>query len=124
MSFVRTYGKSLFAVAAGVVTTGIGLWTGDHHIDPSEGVAIAIAGVNLAAVYIIPLVPGARWTKTAASFLLTFLQVLAVVIIGGIDANDVYLLITAVAGFLGVAIAPATSTTESHPVSAKVGFGD
>jgi len=124
MTFVRTYGKALFAVAAGVVTVGIGFWTGDHHIDPSEGVAIAISGVNLTAVWLIPLAPGARWTKTAASFLLTVLQAIAVVIIGGIDANDVLILITAVGGFLGVAVAPATTTTEGRPVTAKAGFGD
>jgi hypothetical protein len=105
----QKYGKSIVAFLYAVATVAIPLFTGDHHIDPSEGVAIAIAVCTNGLVYLVPLVPSARWTKTAIGAALAGLQVVTVVIVGGIDGNDVLLIAAAVAGALGITVAPAQS---------------
>lgn len=104
-----TYGKSWVAFLYAVATVAVSLFSGDHHIDPSEGVAIAIAVCTNALVYLVPLVPSAPWTKTAIGAVLAGLQVVTVVIVGGIDPNDVLLIAAAIASFLGIAVAPAIS---------------
>lgn len=104
-----TYGKSIVAFLYAVATVAVPLASGDHHIDPSEGVAIAIAACTAALTWLVPLVPSATWTKTAIGAVLAGLQVLTTVIVGGVDANDVLLIVFAVASFLGIAVAPAVS---------------
>lgn len=123
-SFLQRYGKAIFATLAAVATIAVPQFSSDHRIDPSEGVAIVLAIANAVTVFIVPIAPGARWVKTAASFVFTISQVLGVVILGGIDGNDVVILIAAAAGFFGVAIAPAVSRTEAGPVVAKTGLTD
>lgn len=115
----QTYGKSLVAFVYAVAVVAVPFFTGDHHVDPSEGVAIAIAVCAAALTYLVPLVPSAPWTKTAIGAILAGLQVLTVQIVGGIDGNDVLLIAFAVASFLGIAVAPA----KSPRTGAKVGFG-
>lgn len=104
-----TYGKSIVAALYAVAVVAVPFWSGDHHVDPSEGVAIAIAVCTALLTYLVPLVPSARWTKAAIGAVLAGLQVLTTVIVGGVDANDVLLIAFAVASFLGIAVAPATS---------------
>ncbi len=62
----QKYGKAILAFLYAVAFIAIPLYTGDHHVDPGEGVTIAIAVVTSAGVWLIPLAPSARWTKTAA----------------------------------------------------------
>ena len=107
---LQQYGKSIVAFVYAVAVVAVPLASGDHHIDPSEGVAVAIAVCTAALTYLVPLVPGARWTKTAIGAVLAGLQVATTVIVGGVDANDWLLIAFAVASFLGIAVAPATSS--------------
>lgn len=104
-----TYGKSIVAFLYAVAVVAVPLFSGDHHIDPSEGVAIAIAACTAALTWLVPLVPSAPWTKTAIGAVLAGLQVATTVIIGGVDANDWLLIIAAGASTLGIALAPAVS---------------
>lgn len=115
---MQNIGKSVVAFLYAVAVVGVPLFTGDHHIDPSEGVAIAIAVCTNALVYLVPLAPSAKWTKTAIGAALAGLQVVTVVIVGGIDGNDVLLIVAAIASALGIFIAPARSST-----GAAVGVG-
>lgn len=109
------YGKAIFAAVYAVATTAIPLLSGDRHIDPSEGVAIAIAACTAVLTYLVPLFPSARWTKTAIGAVLAGLQVAATVIVGGVDPNDWLLIGAAVVGALGIAAAPARSTVARVP---------
>lgn len=105
----QTYGKSILAALYAVAVVVIPLWSGDRHIDASEGIAIGIAVCTALLTWVIPLVPSAPWTKTAIGVVLAALQVAATQIIGGIDSNDVLLILAAIAGALGIGIAPAIS---------------
>lgn len=105
----QTYGKSIIAFLYAVATVAIPLASGDHHIDASEGVAIAIAVCTNGLVYLVPLAPRATWTKTAIGASLAGLQVVTVVIVDGVDANDVMLIAASVLGALGITLAPAIS---------------
>lgn len=116
---MQAYGKSIVAFLYAVATVAVPLITGDHHIDPAEGVAIAIAVCTNGLVYLVPLAPSAPWTKTAIGAALAGLQVVTVVIVGGIDPNDMLLIAAAVASFLGITIAPAASAK----TAVSVGWG-
>jgi hypothetical protein len=124
LTFARVHGKALFSVVAGVATVVIGARTGDHHIDPSEGAAIVVAAMQLLLVYAVPLNLERKWTKTLIGAVLAAGQVAMTVVLGGIDANDWLLIFTAVAGALGIAVAPAVTITPRATVIAKVGLGD
>jgi len=105
----QKYGKAVIAVLYAAATVAIGAFTGDHHIDPSEGLAIAIAVCTALLTYVVPLVPSAPWTKTAIGTALAGLQVAATVIVGGIDSNDWFLILAAILSALGISLAPAIS---------------
>lgn len=105
----QTYGKSIVAFLYAVAVTAVPFFSGDHHVDASEGVAIAIAVCTAALTWLVPLVPSATWTKTAIGAVLAGLQVLTTVVVGGLDANDMLLIAFAVISFLGIAVAPAVS---------------
>jgi hypothetical protein len=105
----QTYGKSIVAAIYAVAVVAVPLFSGDGHVDPSEGVAIAIAVCTAVLTYLAPLAAGARWVKTAVGAVLAGLQVLTTVIVGGVDGNDWLLIAFAVASFLGIAVAPAMS---------------
>lgn len=109
----QTYGKAITAALYALAVVVIPLASGDNQIDPSEWVAIAIAACTAILTYIAPVVPGARWIKTAVGAVLAGLQVLATVVIGGVDGNDVVLIIAAVISALGIAAAPAFSPPTS-----------
>lgn len=105
----QTYGKSIVAALYAVAIVAIPLFTGDNHVDPAEGVTIATAIATAALTYLVPLVPTARWTKTAVGAVLAGLGVLSTVIGNGIDANDLVLIAASVLGALGITLAPAIS---------------
>lgn len=106
---LQKYGKSIVAFLYAVATVAIPFWSGDHHVDASEGVAIGIAVCTAALTWLVPLVPSAPWTKTAIGVILAVLQVVTTVIVGGIDSNDLLLIGAAIISALGIGLAPAIS---------------
>jgi len=106
---IRKYGKSLAAVAAAALTVAYGALSGDQHIDTAEAVQIAIAIATAVGVYLVPLAPERRWAKTAVAVVLGVLQVLATVILGGLDPHEWIALALAALTVLGVGAAPARS---------------
>ncbi|MCW6003842.1 hypothetical protein K1W54_04495 [Micromonospora sp. CPCC 205371] len=107
--FLKKYGKAIVAVIGAALTIAYGALNGDQHIDPEEGVQIAIAGSTAVGVYLVPLVPEYRWAKTAVAAMLAVLQVLATVILGGLDQSEWIALVLAALTVLGVGVAPAVS---------------
>lgn len=104
----------LYAVAAVVVP-----WI-DKGVAPTgaEWVQIAI-GVTLAVqVYGVPLVPGHTWVKSMVGAALAGLGALAVVLVGGVTAQEWLDVLVYVLTSLGIVIAPAVSDT-----GVAVGFG-
>ena len=112
---MQVYGKSIVAFLYAVAVVAVPFLSGDNHVDASEGVAIAIAVCTAALTFLVPLAPGAKWTKSAIGAVLAGLQVLTTVIIGGVDGNDIMLIAFAVLSFLGIYIAPARSDTPTGP---------
>lgn len=121
LNFWDKYGKSVLAFVYGVVTVVIPLRSGDHHIDPSEGIVIALAATNGLLVYIVPLTPRFKSIKSVVNALMAALTVASTVIIGGIDMNDWFLIGAAFLAAVGVKLAPAASLRDVSPV--VVGFG-
>lgn len=121
----KKYGKPLASVlvlAALALYVALGADThGGTRIVDIEWVAIAFAGAQGVATYLIPLAPEYPWAKTAIGAVLAGLDVLAVVILGGLDAQELFLIGFAVASALGIAVAPARS---GNGVQARFGIGD
>lgn len=103
-------GKAIVAFLYAAAVVLVPVVGGDSAVPrPDEWVQIAIAIVTAASVYLAPLAPGATWVKSAIGALLAGLSVLTTAVIGGIDGNDVLMIVFAVAGALGIALAPAAS---------------
>ncbi|MFC6019786.1 hypothetical protein ACFP2T_26705 [Plantactinospora solaniradicis] len=107
---IRKYGKALAAVAGAALTVAYGALSGDQRIEPDEAVQITIAAATAISVYLVPLTPQYRWAKTAVAVALSVLQVLATVILGGLDSNEWIALLLAALTVVGVGAAPAVST--------------
>jgi hypothetical protein len=114
---MQVYGKFIVSFFYAVAVVAVPLFSGDHHVDPSEGVAIGIAICTAALTYLVPLVPSAPWTKTAIGAVLAGLQVATTVIVGGVDSNDVLLIVFAILSALGITLAPAVSPATGTAVS-------
>lgn len=116
---MQRFGKAASAVIYLALVAAYAALSGDRHIDPDEGVAIAIAAVNGVGVYLIPLAPRYRWGKTAVNVLLGVLQVLATVILGGVDSSEWILLMLTGAQLIAGTALPATSDNgiSSRPLS-------
>lgn len=115
---IRKYGKALVAVAGAALTVAYGALSGDQRIASDEAVQIAIAAATAIGVYLVPLTPQYRWAKTAVAVVLSVLQVLATVIIGGLEPHEWIALVLAALTVLGVGAAPAISnngTSNSAP---------
>ena len=103
-------GKAILAFLYAGAVVLVPVLSGDSPAPrPDEWVQIAIALTTAGAVYLAPLAPGATWVKSAIGALLAGLQVLTTAIVGGVDANDVLTIVVAVAGALGIILAPAAS---------------
>ena len=107
--FLSRYGKALVAVVGAALTVAYGALNGDRHVDSEEGVQIAIAAAAAVGVYFVPLAPQYRWGKTAVAAVLAVLQVLATVILGGLDHSEWIALVLAALTVVGVGAAPAVS---------------
>lgn len=109
---MQVYGKSIIAALYAVAVIAVPLFSGDHVSPrPEEWVQIGIAVVTAASVYLAPLVPNATWVKSLLGALLAGLQVLTTAVIGGVDGNDVLLIVFAIASALGIILTPAVSST-------------
>lgn len=125
MNPFKKYGKPWVAVmVAAALAVYVAVGAGSHggaRIVDIEWIAIAIASTQGVATYVIPLAPRYPWAKTAVGAILAGLDVLAVVILGGLDTQELFLIGFAVAGALGIAVAPAVS---NNSVQARAGIGD
>jgi hypothetical protein len=121
---MQTYGKTIMGFLGALALVVIPYVTGNHHPDASEWLTIILGALQLALVWLVPLAPGARWVKTAISLGITVVNVLAIAIVGGIDGNDIAMLITAVLTFFGIAVTGAVSVLPTGSVVAKTGLGD
>lgn len=110
-------GKAVIAFLYAVAVVLVPVLSGDNPAPrPDEWVQIVIALVTAGAVYLAPLAPGATWVKSAIGALLAGLQVLTTAIVGGVDGNDVLMIVVAVTGALGIVLAPAASPSTSTAV--------
>lgn len=102
-------GKAVFAFLYAVAAVALPLFDAGGRPDAEGWVQIAIGVVTAFSVYLAPIVPDSPWTKTLIGATLAALQVLTTAVLGGIDGNEALLIAAAVAGALGIAVAPATS---------------
>lgn len=101
------FGKPLASVVvAALVAAKVALSGG---ITADEAVIIALALANAVLVYIVPLVPEYRWAKSLVGVFIAVLTALTTLILGGLDGQEVILLILAAAQAAGVVVAPAVS---------------
>lgn len=84
----------------------------------TEYVQMAIGVVTALGVYLVPLVLGHTWVKSAVGALLAALQVAVTLIDNGLNGNDVLMIVLAALAALGILVAPAKSDT-----GVAVGFG-
>lgn len=115
---MQNAGKAIIAFLYAVAVVAVPVFSGDHVPSATEWVQIFIAVATWAGVYLAPLVPGATWVKSAIGAVLAGLQVLVTIVDNGVDGNDVLLIVFAIAGALGIVLAPASS-----PNGAAVGWG-
>lgn len=118
---MRVIGKALVAALYAAAVVAVPLFEGNHRPDPAEWVQIMIALLTAVTVYVVPVVKGAAWVKTAVGALLAVAQVLVTVINDGINGNDALMIVFALAGALGIYLAPADST--SLRSGTRVGWG-
>jgi hypothetical protein len=124
ISFVQQYGKAILSALYAVAIVAVPLVSGDHHIDPSEGIIISTAIGGALLTYIVPLKQEFKSVKTWVHAVLAGLAVAQTQIAGGIDANDVLLIVAAALSVLGVAVMPAASDDARAPQGVvRVGFG-
>jgi hypothetical protein len=119
---MQKYGKAIIAVIVAGIVVAYQALSGDNHIEAPEWVSIAIAAATAVGVYVIPLAPSARWTKSALAAVLAVLQILTTAILGGLGADELLLMVITAAGALGIYIAPTTSEPAGGtPVAVTVG---
>lgn len=112
-------GKAIFAFLYMIAAVLVPFFDGRNGPPDGEGwVQIAIGVVTAFSVYMAPVIPEARWTKTLIGVALAGLQVLATSVLGGITGAEALLVAAAIASALGITIAPATSDNGVH-----VGWG-
>lgn len=106
-------GKTIFAALYALAVILVPVFDGSHGAAPTatEWVQIIIAIVTVGSTYFVPLVQGHTWIKSGTAAMLVALQVLATVIDNGVNGSDVLMIAFAVAGALGITLAPAESDT-------------
>ena len=118
---MQKFGKAIVAVLVAGIVVAYQALSGDGRIEAPEWVSITIAAATAVGVYVIPLAPGARWTKSALAAVLAVLQILTTAILGGIGADELLLMAITAAGALGIYIAPAASTVGNTAVGVGMG---
>lgn len=116
MSWIKTYGKSLAAGAALVVTAAQAALS-DGHLTQAEDLQICIALATAAGVYLVPAVP--RWpqTKTLVAFVLAMLEVAVTLIDNGVSSADWTAIILGGLTVITVGAAPAVVHKPSATIS-------
>jgi hypothetical protein len=107
---MQSMGKAIIAALYAAAVIAVPLFEGNHVPSPAEWVQITIALLTAVTVYVVPVVEGAAWVKTTVGALLAVAQVLVTVINDGINGNDALMIVFALAGALGIYLAPADST--------------
>lgn len=110
----RIYGKALIALLIAGLTALASALTDDRITSP-EGIQIAVQVATTAGVWLVPIVPQWPWAKTGIAALLAVLNLAVTLIDGGISGAEWVNLALAGLGVLGIAAAPATSTTSPAP---------
>lgn len=111
-------GKLVIAFLYTLANLAIPFIDGRTSPDRHQWVAIAISAVTAFSVYLMPLVSGYAWTKSAIGATLAGLNALVVVIDGPINGTAVITILVAVAGALGIFLAPAASPGTGVKVTA------
>lgn len=109
----HTHGKSIAMGAAAIVMAVLAAWreAADGGITASEVVLVVIAGFNVATVWGAANIPQWSKAKTFMAGVGVVLNTLVALVVGGLTGDEVMLLIIHFLGALGVAAAPAVSTT-------------
>lgn len=115
---MHNLGKAVFAFLYAAAAVALPFFDAGGRPDAEGWVQIAIGAVTAFAVYLAPVIPEAPWTKTLIGVSLAGLQVLATIVLGGVNGAELLLIAAAVGGALGIAVAPATSANGVH-----VGWG-
>ncbi len=102
---LRKFGPAVVAIVFAVLTAASAALT-DSHIEPGEGVQIAIQATTVAGVYLVPAIPSWPHAKTAIAAVLAVLNLLTTVIVGGITPPEVINLLVAAVGVLAVRFVP------------------
>jgi hypothetical protein len=123
----RKYGKTFMTGLWAIASVVIPLYSGDKHIDPKEGVIIAITVGNVLLVYFIPMKTSFRGAKSFINAVLASLAVLQTFVLNGadieaLDWNDWAMVIAAGLAVLGVTVAPAASVQQPDPVIVPTGL--
>jgi|SRR5689334_6363151 len=105
---MRGFGKAIVAIIAAVLMT-VYDFVDDGHLDSVEWVKVAIAFAVAVSVYLVPLTPEWPWMKTAIAVILSLLNVLVIVIVGGVSQQEIIELLIAIVTPLGIGLAPAVS---------------
>lgn len=108
---LHTYGKSVAAFVAAVLTAAVP-FVAAGHLDAVAKVQIATAVATAVGVYLVPVVPAWPWAKTAVAAVLAALSVASTLIVSGhghLSVADLVSLVVAALGVLAVHKAPATS---------------
>lgn len=109
------YGKALAAVAGAVAMS---LWVAltDDRITTLEWVLAGQAWIGALGVYVVPVVPQYRWTKTAVGALFAGSEALVIALPGGVNRQEWLGIVIVVAAMSGVA---GMSSRSSNGVSSK-----
>jgi hypothetical protein len=112
----RLYGRAIAAVAIAGLTVLASALT-DGHVDPGEGIQIAIQLATAAGVWLVPNLPSATSIKTGLAAMLAVLNLAATFITGGLTSAEVINLVIAGLGVLAIAQAPSLSRSEITPTA-------
>lgn len=121
LSFFKEYGKSLVSVGVAALVAARTALSGDDGISPEEWVQIGIASTGAVLTYVVPVIPQYRWSKSLANAIMAALLALSTVILGGVDLNEIVVVVLAALGVGGVQLAPAVS---GNGVEAPAGISD
>ncbi len=105
--WINKYGKALAAALLALLTAAH-TYLADEIVTEQEWVQIAIAGFTALSVWLVPALDYPRM-KTVIAVVLASLNVLATVIIDGIDQGDLVQVVMAGLTVLAVGAAPAHS---------------
>lgn len=106
-------GKTIFAALYALAVIAVPFFDRgfDQPPTPTEWVQIVIAILGVITVYFVPLVKGHTWIKSGVGAATAGAQVLVTLIDNGVNGNDALMIAFAVAGALGITLAPAESDT-------------